>query len=106
MTHYKRTISKELYDYVLGWAKKVKAIKTLGGKCECCGESNIFKLCFHHKNQEEKEYEIGYLISRRWSILKKELEKCQLLCFNCHIEIHDDKANKENIDYKITMFTA
>ena len=56
---------------------------------------------FHHKNQEEKEYEIGYLISRRWSILEKELEKCQLLCFNCHREIHDYKANKENIDYKI-----
>jgi len=80
--------------YVLTWAKKIKAINLLGGKCECCGEDNIFVLCFHHKDPNEKKFEIGDGIKSRWSVLKHEILKCKLVCNNCHMELHDSIENK------------
>ena len=69
----------------LCWAKKIKAIRALGGKCSKCGDENYCSMEFHHKG--EKDFMIGHS-SSRWSKIKKELEKCILLCANCHAEIH------------------
>ena len=73
---------------ILRWAKKIKAINILGGRCEICGSKNIFHLVFHHINSIEKENTINGLKNYRWSIIEKDLEKCQLLCANCHKELH------------------
>jgi len=75
---------------ILRYAKKLKAINYLGGECSKCQEKNIFKLCFHHINPDNKEL---YLLSQnmahiKWEILKKELDKCMVLCQNCHREEH------------------
>lgn len=70
------------------YAKKLKCINFLGGSCKICGESNFFKLTFHHRNPNEKEFKISDYINSRWSRLKSELNKCDLLCQNCHREIH------------------
>lgn len=86
-------MNKTDYAYVLFWAKKIKAINLLGGKCEMCGEDDIHKLCFHHKNPSEKEFEISDIKNFRWSIIKNEILKCQLLCNNCHFEIHNPQNN-------------
>lgn len=68
---------------------KVKAIEYLGGKCNICGyvgSPAIFD--FHHKNPAEKEF--GWGNNRTtWDKLKPELDKCLLLCSNCHREVHD-----------------
>jgi hypothetical protein len=74
--------------YALLWAKKIRAINAKGDKCSICGENNIFKLTFHHLNSEEKEITINKLRNARWSAIEKEIEKCELLCFNCHSELH------------------
>lgn len=62
--------------------------KTL--KCEICGESRWYCLVFHHKNPEEKEYNIGSMINRICNKEKilEEIEKCIILCANCHRELH------------------
>tara|TARA_Y100000310_G_C20704121_1_gene833232 strand:+ start:18786 stop:19496 length:711 start_codon:yes stop_codon:yes gene_type:complete len=83
-------MNKNDNTYVLTWAKKLKAIDLLGGKCEHCGEKDIFKLCFHHKNPDEKEFAISVIANYRWSKIKKEVSKCQLLCHNCHSEYHNN----------------
>lgn len=75
------------YAKILTFAKKIKAVKLLGNKCEKCGEDNIFKLVFHHPNND-KEYNFQRLKTYRWSKIKKEILKCELLCSNCHRELH------------------
>ena len=67
---------------------KVRAVEYLGGKCSCCGYNKyIGALEFHHKNPSEKDFEVTS-IKRKWEIVLKELEKCVLLCSNCHREEH------------------
>jgi len=72
--------------------KKVKlmAVEHLGGKCSRCGYHKYPELLeFHHKNPEEKEFSIALRgHSRSWARVKAEIEKCALLCANCHREIH------------------
>ena len=84
--------SKKESNRILTWAKKIKAINFLGGKCEMCGNDNIFHLCFHHKNPDEKDFAIRIKKDFRWSIIEKELIKCSLLCNNCHQELHFNKG--------------
>lgn len=75
--------------------KKMKMIKTWsieykGGKCEKCGYDKCqAALDFHHKNPTEKDFCISNRnISLHWEEIKKELDKCSLLCANCHREEH------------------
>ena len=72
--------------------KKVRAmaVEYKGGKCENCGYSNCLDaLEFHHKDLAQKDFSIsskGY--TRSWDRVKKELDKCTVLCANCHRELH------------------
>ena len=69
--------------------RKEKAVDYLGGKCVRCGyDACIAALQFHHKDCEEKDFNISHTIIKRWSDLKEELDKCELLCANCHAEEH------------------
>ena len=63
-----------------------------GGKCEICGYNKcIDALEFHHLNPKEKEFSIADFCASNHSNYEKakqEVEKCQLLCANCHREVH------------------
>lgn len=72
--------------YIDMWAKKIRAINYIGGKCAKCGDNNIFHLCFHHL--KDKDFELSHILSHRWSIILNEIKKCELLCNNCHHELH------------------
>lgn len=79
---------------------KQKMVEYKGGKCIRCGyNKNLKVLQFHHRNPEEKRFAIGGSHCRRWSVLKEELDKCDLLCSNCHIEVEDELvlANENSI---------
>jgi len=91
---------------IVKMAKKIKAVNYKGGKCEICGEKDFFKLCFHHKNPEEKEYRISKLIKDAcWPSVVKEIDKCQLLCNNCHIELHTSLYKEQcNFDRNKRVF--
>ena len=74
---------------------KIMAVEYLGGKCIKCGyDKCIWAMDFHHRNPKEKKYSIGTYFSRSWEKLKKELDKCDLVCANCHREIHYEIYNK------------
>jgi hypothetical protein len=81
---------------VIRWRRKAKQklIDYKGGKCQICGYS---KNCpsaydFHHRNPEEKEFGIGgHKVTLSWEKLKKEVDKCDLLCKNCHAEVHENE---------------
>ncbi|MFA6392033.1 MAG: HNH endonuclease, partial [Patescibacteria group bacterium] len=65
------------------------AISFKGERCTICGYNRCKQaLEFHHLFQA-KEFGIsakGY--TRSWDKVKKELDKCVLVCANCHREIH------------------
>lgn len=64
---------------------KMKAVEYKGGKCvDCKFNLHLAALCFHHINKNEKEYSIKDLLRRGFEQAKPELDKCVLLCFNCH----------------------
>ena len=63
--------------------------------CTKCGENRWWLLDFHHENPEEKDGEISSLVGSP-SKLKKELEKCIVLCANCHRDLHYRLSHCEN----------
>jgi 5-methylcytosine-specific restriction endonuclease McrA len=69
-----------------------KAIEYKGGKCIYCGYSKCSRaLSFHHVNPSEKSFGISARgITRSWEKTRRELDKCVLVCSNCHAEIHDN----------------
>jgi hypothetical protein len=74
---------------IIKWYKKIKAIKYLGGKCNMCSDTDVRHLIFHHRNPDEKDITIKELLSgTTWERLVKEINKCELLCHNCHNEYH------------------
>ncbi len=70
--------------------KKLKAIEYKGGKCQTCGYNKCKNaLVFHHRDPKEKEFNLSWFWSNSWESLQEELNKCDLLCSNCHQEFHD-----------------
>lgn len=68
---------------------KIKAIEYKGGKCEICNyNSCIAALDFHHVDPSQKEFRISNGNTYNWEKIKKELDKCELLCANCHRQVH------------------
>ena len=68
---------------------KQMAVSYKGGKCERCGyDKNIGALDFHHLDPKQKEFEISKVRHKSIEDIKEELDKCILLCANCHREEH------------------
>lgn len=71
---------------------KVKrmAVEYMGGECSKCGyKKSVQALDFHHLDPGQKDFSIskgGY--TRSWEKVKAELNKCIMICANCHREIH------------------
>jgi len=85
---------------------KRKAIDYKGGKCNVCGYNKCDSaLQFHHLNPEEKDFAISRDGSfRKWETIKKELDKCVLLCVRCHAEEHDRQSKRQKLlEYKLQM---
>lgn len=69
--------------------KKELLVKELGGKCSICGyDKCISALQFHHLDPSQKEITISTSNNVSYARMKKEAEKCILVCANCHAEIH------------------
>jgi len=69
---------------------KIRLIEYKGGKCVLCGYNKPVPraYAFHHRYPNEKDFNIS---TKNWSFeaLKREVDKCDLLCQNCHAEVHD-----------------
>ncbi len=53
-----------------------------------CGETDPSCLEFHHADAETKSFSIGARRDRTLTALKRELEKCEPICANCHRKGH------------------
>jgi len=53
--------------------------------CINCGESDPIVLEFDHRNKDDKIENISnMIINSTWQRIKNEIEKCDVLCANCH----------------------
>lgn len=77
---------------------KQKLVEYKGGECSICGyDKSLRALHFHHVDPNEKDFTISSK-SYSYERLKKEVDKCILVCSNCHCEIHDEiDNNKKNL---------
>lgn len=83
-TEYKKNRSRNM---------KLLAVERLGGCCSKCGYSScIDALDFHHTDPTKKEFSVSDI--RKGSLKKylSEVDKCVLLCANCHRELHSESA--------------
>lgn len=66
-----------------------KMIEYKGGKCQICGYDRCSRaLEFHHLDPSKKDFTLARTAwARSWDVVKAELDKCALLCANCHREV-------------------
>ena len=51
----------------------------------------------HTYAPKEKDFEIGFIKDHSWNKVLKELKKCDLLCFNCHMELHEKINSRKDL---------
>ena len=81
----------DLYkSQIMRWRRiKVKAIEYKGGACCFCGyKGHPAALQFHHEDPLQKDVAWNKLRLRSWDKITYELDKCVLLCANCHAVVH------------------
>lgn len=77
----RRTFMRRVY--------KAKGLELLGGKCSKCGYDKCSRaLEFHHKDPSTKKNGLAEYSNTSWPSYKEELDKCIILCANCHAEEH------------------
>ena len=84
---------KENKDISQGFKQKAVAYK--GGKCLDCGIIHPFYVYdFHHRDPKEKDFELSLSFRKyAWADVCLELDKCDLLCANCHRTRHFKLSN-------------
>jgi len=81
-----------------GMNRKLELIKIKGSKCKNCGyNKNLAALSFHHIDPKSKSFELDVrnCSNSKWSSILLEVDKCDLLCANCHMEIHHPQFNNK-----------
>ncbi|MBP9751982.1 MAG: HNH endonuclease [Candidatus Moranbacteria bacterium] len=70
-------------------AMRARAVEYKGGRCSRCGYDRCdAALEFHHVDGQ-KDFGISQDgLTRSWERIRKEIEKCILICSNCHREEH------------------
>lgn len=74
-----------------------------GAKCQVCGYDKCQNaLHFHHINPSEKKFAISdsLRITRTKEEIDNEINKCILVCANCHTEIHANLIKLEDFGAK------
>ena len=83
------------------YQEKRQIIENIKSECSCakCGDTRGYVLDYHHINPEDKETNISRMISNRYTLDKvdKEIDKCIVLCANCHREFHHFNSLKPEL---------
>lgn len=100
-----------------GLTRKIHLVNLKGGACYRCGyKKNLASLCFHHREEDAKELKLDlrHLSNNSMKAIMIEFEKCELVCHNCHMEIHHvtldnwwdyPDSNREPSTYEVGALT-
>lgn len=77
---------------------KQQLVEYKGGKCERCGYCTCnAALEFHHNDPSEKDFSLSQVKLTTFNEkIKNELDKCTMLCANCHREVHQELGLSSN----------
>lgn len=77
---------------IMEWVKAYKRTHP----CELCGQSHEAIITFHHTNRKDKAFglDMTTVRSRSFGAVKREVLKCQVLCFNCHSILHYNERKR------------
>jgi 5-methylcytosine-specific restriction endonuclease McrA len=81
---------------------KEKMLLLISGKhCVDCGEKDPVTLDFHHTDSKTKTKTVSKFMAdgASWNIILKEIEKCKLICSNCHRK----RTAKQFGNYKLLL---
>jgi hypothetical protein len=81
---------------------KIKMVLYKGGECERCSlklESSHYSVFdFHHLDPSTKDPNFSGIKFQKWETIKNEIDKCRLLCSNCHRITHAELSGRFKID--------
>lgn len=80
--------------------RKLEFVNIKGGKCSKCNyNKNLSALEFHYRDSSLKEFGLDFrkLSNTKIEVLTLELDKCDLLCSNCHKELHNPEMKRTNV---------
>lgn len=78
-------------------SERIRARKLALGPCLVCGEARTPCLDLHHVNPAEKEGNISHLMEKGSDEkFQREIEKCVVLCSNCHRIWHAEERGWKN----------
>ena len=90
----KRTYRDRAKYLIAAVAKRMRKVKEMavaykGGQCCVCGyRKYVGALDLHHRDPKTKDFGIGDKgYTRSWEVIKREADKCVLVCANCHREV-------------------
>lgn len=102
-TEKRRNICMTCYTNTRRYKLKKKMFDLKGGKCNKCSVSGLDISCydFHHLDPTQKDFNLSGLNSARinWKTVEEELDKCILLCANCHREEHSNYKSEKFLLY-------
>jgi hypothetical protein len=61
--------------------------------CSFCSENNYVCLDFHHIDPNTKSFQLSSVTTESWETIMDEINKCSLVCKNCHAKIHAKLIN-------------
>lgn len=88
--------NKDNYKRLKSFRQRMKdrLVDYKGGKCQLCGYNKCnTALEFHHLNPHEKDFGISKYTNLKWDSVVSEVDKCVMVCANCHREIHSGLRN-------------
>ena len=83
-----------------GLTRKLELVKGAGGQCSICGyRKNLTALAFHHTDSANKDFKLDMrsLSNRGLETVLTELDKCNLVCHNCHAELHNPHLDLDKL---------
>ncbi len=91
--HYYRN-KQEYFDRNTQTKKRrkayIKGILLGDSSCKKCGLEDARCLLFHHRDPENKKWDVSRMSCRSYRQIDAEIAKCDVLCRNCHAIVHDE----------------